>query len=346
KIYKKNNKYYIENRYDFLNTDSLDFEVRVYEEEKIIYENHFNISIKPHETKAINLKYERSINENILMIIIKKDNKEIAFYQEILKGEYIKLNSINNLKLEDINIDFNIWRASTDNDRLGVSVYKKWKEKRVDLMECIRSSDKISENKRIIKQKYAATSLDWGYDLEYKLSYTENKDILVQVFGKVFGNKPNTVPRLGIKMKIDKKYSKVRWYGLGEEETYIDSCSGKKLGVYELEIDKMMTPYIYPQESGNRSKVRWFELKSSNSILRFDSVDRLINFSVSPYDVMNIEKAKHREELIETEDLNLNIDYEQYGLGTASCGEETLEKYRLECKNFKFQFIMKEIKNT
>ncbi|WP_331279637.1 glycoside hydrolase family 2 TIM barrel-domain containing protein, partial [Oceanivirga salmonicida] len=41
KIYKKNNKYYIENRYDFLNTDSLDFEVRVYEEEKIIYENHF-----------------------------------------------------------------------------------------------------------------------------------------------------------------------------------------------------------------------------------------------------------------------------------------------------------------
>ncbi|WP_197035185.1 beta-galactosidase small subunit-related protein, partial [Oceanivirga salmonicida] len=344
KIYKKNNKYYIENRYDFLNTDSLDFEVRVYEEEKIIYENHFNISIKPHETKAVNLKYERSINENILMIIIKKDNKEIAFYQEVLKGEYNKLNSINNLKLEDINIDFNIWRASTDNDRLGVSVYKKWKEKRVDLMECIRLSDEISENKRIIKQKYAATSLDWGYDLEYKLSYTENKDILVQVFGKVFGNKPNTVPRLGIKMKVDKKYSKVRWYGLGEEETYIDSCSGKKLGVYELEIDKMTTPYIYPQESGNRSKVRWFELKSSNSILRFDSVDRFINFSVSPYDVMNIEKAKHREELIELEYLNLNIDYEQYGLGTASCGEETLKKYRLECKNFKFQFIIKEIK--
>ncbi len=348
-IYKKDGAYYIENRFDFLSTKDINFELSVYDEGKSVFSQTFSEDIPPHQTRKIILEYIRNEYENILEISVKKAGAEIAFYQEVLDGKLRKDEHPNSLALDAINMSFSIWRAPTDNDRLGLKEYgatavlDSWKKARVDTMQRLRYSDTTEGSIRIVTEKYAAVSLDWGYDLNYTMEMTD-EGIAVQVTGKVFGStKPETLPRFGIKMKLDTSFSTVRWYGLGAEESYCDSCSGKKLGVYELPVKQMETPYIYPQESGNRSAVRWLELHSAAKTLRIEQQDKPLNFSVSCYDVAAIEQAKHREELLPNDYLTLYIDYAQYGLGTASCGEAVLEKYQLKCEDFSFGFVMKSL---
>ncbi len=361
---KKEGSYYIENRYDFISTKDLVFELSVYDEETKVYSHLFTEDIPPHQTACVDFDYNRTENENILEISVRKDGHEVTFYQEVLsarlettalppcEAEDVAVSAVcetrNGSALNDLNFDFSIWRAPTDNDRLGfeeygvTSVAAKWKKARVDMMQLVRRTDETAGDTRIVTEKYGAVSLDWGYDLIYTMKQVV-RGVAVTVDGKVFGmNKPETVPRLGISMKVDRCFETVRWYGLGEEETYCDSCAGKKVGVYELPVSKMETPYIYPQESGNRSGVRWFELHGAGKKLRIEQQDRLLNFSVSRYDAFIIEAAKHREELNPNEYLTLYIDYAQYGLGTASCGEGVLEKYQLKCSDFSFSFVVNE----
>jgi len=99
------------------------------------------------------------------------------------------------------------------------------------------------------------------------------------------------------------------------------------------------TPYIFPQENGNRHNVKSFSLEDERNIrMYFETLDEKFDFSISEYTIENIENAGHTYDLKKSDFLQLKIDMEQYGLGSASCGEEVLEKYRLYCKDFEFSF--------
>ena len=62
------------------------------------------------------------------------------------------------------------------------------------------------------------------------------------------------------------------------------------------------------------------------------------SFIAVPSDAANNYKVGNTYDLKKSDFLQLKIDKEQYGLGSASCGEEVLEKYRLYCKDFEFSF--------
>ena len=111
----------------------------------------------------------------------------------------------------------------------------------------------------------------------------------------------------------------------------------------------METPYIVPQENGNRSGVRSFDLrfdalpgKTEAHCLRF--VPALpCNISVSRYDQENVLKALHSPELVDRSRgpegcYYLNIDAAQRGVGTATCGPDTLEEYRVRPGIFRLCF--------
>jgi len=46
-------------------------------------------------------------------------------------------------------------------------------------------------------------------------------------------------------------------------------------------------------------------------------------------------------ELVRRPETYLNIDYKQRGLGTASCGPDTLEKYRIKPGTYRFRFRLR-----
>lgn len=342
--------YSIKNRYDFLTTENIKFVVEIKQEGKLLKTYDFKLLLSPDEEKNITVDFENNDNfEKTITIKAMSNDNEISFHQEVLKGRYNIKDNISDINLTEFTANINLWRATTDNDRLGLEEFfakpiaEYFKDFRIDMMYETIIEEKITENERKVITKYMPASLNWGFDVEYKYTKLENGSIKVNVCGKPFGKSPMYLPRIGVNIKLNKEFKNVKWYGLGFMENYVDSKEARKLDVFESDIDNLNTKYIFPQEAGNRMETRWIEFTKENSNLRFE-MEKPLNFSVSRYDVKDIENAKHQFELVEKDYLNLYIDLAQYGLGTSSCGEDVMEKYRLYTRPFEFSFIIKKVK--
>ena len=63
-----------------------------------------------------------------------------------------------------------------------------------------------------------------------------------------------------------KQFDQVRWYGRGPHETYWDRKTGGEIGIYSLSVEQLIYPYIRPQDTGNRSDVRWVAFTNSQGV--------------------------------------------------------------------------------
>ena len=63
-----------------------------------------------------------------------------------------------------------------------------------------------------------------------------------------------------MRMELKKDYERLVYYGRGPEENYTDRCSSTFVGRYEDTVSNQFYPYIRPQETGNKTDVRWVSL--------------------------------------------------------------------------------------
>jgi len=139
------------------------------------------------------------------------------------------------------------------------------------------------------------------------------------------------LPKIGLSCALSAPIESVRWYGRGPHECYPDRKAGAALGIYASSVDALQVPYVLPQENGNRSDVRWLELgadAASPAALRIES-PASFEFTASHHEAGQLWKAAHTCDLVRRQETFLCLDAAQRGLGTATCGPDTLEKYRL-----------------
>ncbi|MDR2193628.1 MAG: DUF4981 domain-containing protein [Treponema sp.] len=146
------------------------------------------------------------------------------------------------------------------------------------------------------------------------------------------------LPKVGVRTTIPAYYTTIRWFGRGPHEAYNDRCASALLGVYEGTPDTLETPYVVPQENGNRCGVRKIVLSgdavSENQPASITIIpDTPVNMSVHKYTQRNMWEALHTYDLADIRKKEhqyiLNIDIAQRGVGTATCGPDTLEEYRV-----------------
>ncbi|MFD1961376.1 hypothetical protein ACFSHP_24220 [Novosphingobium panipatense] len=76
----------------------------------------------------------------------------------------------------------------------------------------------------------------------------------------------------------------VRWFGRGPHETYSDRKTGGMVGRWSGSLADQYHDYARPQESGNKSDVRWLELSGGGSGLRVTGEQPLsVNALAFPY---------------------------------------------------------------
>jgi beta-galactosidase len=148
------------------------------------------------------------------------------------------------------------------------------------------------------------------------------------------------LPKVGISAKIPASFTTIEWFGLGPGESYPDRLTGVFLGNYAQTPAELETPYIVPQENGNRSGVRKINIGDITIL-----PGTPLNMSVSRYTPENLLAARHTSDLIDVSKgengyYTLNIDCAQRGLGTATCGPDTLEQYRIRPGSFKFRLLI------
>jgi beta-galactosidase len=132
-----------------------------------------------------------------------------------------------------------------------------------------------------------------------------------------------------VRLGVPGRLHRVEWYGEGPGEAYPDSRQAVRVGRYAATVDEMQTPYVYPQENGNRTSVRWLTLLDDNGNgLRIQG-GPLIDVSLHRYTTEAIAAARHPADLKSGDTIWINLDYRLNGLGSASCGPGVLPQYRL-----------------
>ena len=59
------------------------------------------------------------------------------------------------------------------------------------------------------------------------------------------------------------------------------------------------------------------------------------------YSTADLEACRHPYELTRLDEVKLNLDYAQSGLGSASCGPGRLEKYQLKAEETRFSLRLR-----
>jgi beta-galactosidase len=121
----------------------------------------------------------------------------------------------------------------------------------------------------------------------------------------------------------------VEWFGLGPGEAYRDSRRAARVGRFRATVDELQTPYVFPQENGNRADVRWLTLTGDTGAGLAVTGEPWIDFTARRWTTEALDAARHPRDLRPEERIWLNLDYAQNGLGSASCGPGVLPSYRL-----------------
>jgi beta-galactosidase/evolved beta-galactosidase subunit alpha len=142
-------------------------------------------------------------------------------------------------------------------------------------------------------------------------------------------------------MSIPEELDQASWFGRGPGESYVDTKQAGKFGLYSKSVDDLYTPYIFPQENGNRTDTSWVALTNTKGVGIFAQGSPLIDFSAHRFTAEDFEKARHTYELTPRDEIILNLDYRQNGIGSASCGHAPWPQYILHPHEFTFSVKMK-----
>ncbi len=198
-----------------------------------------------------------------------------------------------------------------------------------------------------VEQRIAPPVLEWSVDTVMTYTFTSSS-VHIKVKGTPQGiNMPETLARIGLTLALRKEVvDTATWFGRGPGESYVDKKMSQRFGTWQLPIAELWTPYEYPQESGNRTDVRWVRFHRAGNrendgaglTARFGDKEGC-SFSASHYRCADIDMAKHPFELerMRREEVIVRLDWRHHGLGTGSCGPKTLDEYALKSGPFEFE---------
>ena len=145
-----------------------------------------------------------------------------------------------------------------------------------------------------------------------------------------------TIPRIGFSAHVSSRNGSLEWYGKGPHENYNDRQTGSWTTLHSGYVPNMFFRYLDPQESGQRTGIRWAKLGSPDSpkALRIDAQGAdLLEISCYPCSVQDVTLAAHPSSLAQRDFFTLNIDHKHSGLGgTDSWGATALPHYQLPSK--------------
>ncbi len=231
-----------------------------------------------------------------------------------------------------------LWRAPTDNDRIA-RIATKWEQYGVRELE--RTDCTITETSK----SYKVVS-EWQTSTGFKVKQVQ---LVTPVADGYSVKETITVPkqledlaRVGINFEVDGSLSNYTYFGIGGHETYPDRKIAR-VSKWISTVSEQYTPYVRPQENGGHAGVRWFTLSdASGRGVRID-LDKPMQVSANPFRAEQLADATHDVELEPTGNTIVHIDAAHRGLGTASCGPDTLPQYLVSGGSYSFTWVVRAL---
>ncbi len=245
----------------------------------------------------------------------------------------------------------NFWRAPNDNDfgnRMDqrCALWRNAGENRFLLDAQILS---INDNEFKVIFDYELMDVRSKLRISYTVSTTG--EITVENIFEPGIKGLSELPRFGMKMILPVTFEFIEYYGRGPQENYCDRNTAAFVGNYKSNVTEQYFPYVRPQENGYKTDVR--SLKIYNQLgygIEFIGEQTLgfsaLHYSIEDLDQLTRENYKHLNDLKPREEVFLNIDYKQMGVGgDNSWGARPHDQYQLFAQPYTFKFRIRPISN-
>lgn len=187
-----------------------------------------------------------------------------------------------------------------------------------------------------------------GFAVTHAVSYTVYGDSSLAVDNAVMPQGPNIVlARVGVRLMLDKRLSRVDYLARGPMENYSDRKRGSDIGHYASTVAEQMTPYAKPMDNGNHEDARWLALRGAGMpTLLAQSEGEPLQFSALPYSDEQMETPEYRVGLPPSRATVLCLASKTLGVGSASCGPRPLPPYLVHSNATAFSYGLRLLPAT
>jgi beta-galactosidase len=240
----------------------------------------------------------------------------------------------------------NIWRGPTDNDGVKIKwrkgevdpwmrktqVYGRWLAAGFDHLERVIEKPVVeygAHGSVLIHLGTRAKSVAGGITCATNLELIAKTTLRVVHRFTVDKSLPD-LPRIGVCWVLNGALETLTWFGRGPHESYPDRKASASFGLWKSTVTEQYVPYIMPQEHGNKTDTAWIQLSDPQTgwSLRFTG-ETALNVNATRYPAEALTAAFHSYDLHPAQDIYLYLDAAHRGLGTASCGPDTLNHYKV-----------------
>ncbi|HET6856252.1 MAG TPA: glycoside hydrolase family 2 TIM barrel-domain containing protein [Streptomyces sp.] len=226
----------------------------------------------------------------------------------------------------------NFWRAPTDNDHgNGQHVRNQtWRDagagRKVTDVSVRALRDRAVEIKvsgtlpTTVESRYTTTYTVFG-NAEIKVDHTLHPGAASLPY----------IPEVGTLLLLPRRLDRVHYYGRGPEENHWDRNNGTDVGLYSGTVAEQWTPYIRPQENGNKTDVRWVALTDRRGVGLLVSAEPLLEVNASHFTPEDLSVGtRHDYQLTPRDAVVLRLNHRQMGVGgDDSWGAHTHNEYKL-----------------
>lgn len=235
------------------------------------------------------------------------------------------------------------WRATTDNDKgtgqLGASGvwFAAGAARRCEEVELHQDGRSVT-----VLFKYSFVTVPGA---AASIGYTVLADgsIRVRMDYRGVPDLPD-VPVVAVSFKLPAAFSHSEWYAMGPEENYSDRASGARLGIWKAGVQELVTPYLVPQESGNRTGVRSVAVsdEAGRGLVIRALPEAPVECVLSPYTAHELENAAHAWELPPVHYTVVTVAARQMGVGgDDSWGAPVHPEHRLPADGeIRYEFVI------
>ena len=243
----------------------------------------------------------------------------------------------------------NFWRAPTEND-IGAKLQNKYAVWRNPALTLKSFEAKAEDGVAKVVATYDMPDVQAKMTISYTIN-GEGEIKVEQAMTTTPDAKISNMFRYGMRVELPAALNVLEYYGRGAVENYADRKSCADIGLYTQRVAEQYNEKMArPQESGTRSDLRYYNVENTAGAgIRIIS-DVAFSASALPYsqEAMDVSVGplqRHSGDLKAGDKTYLCFDLEQMGLGCInSWGRLPLEPYRVEYKDYTFNFIISPVR--
>ena len=246
-----------------------------------------------------------------------------------------------NLLVADGAPQLHLWRASHRND--DDWAYQQWQKFGVNALQYSLVDFKVEVLDKTSVKVTSTTKANGkeGFGVYHTATYLVKGDGSIKVDNQVqFVGLRLNLARIGVRMLLDKKLDRMKFFGRGPFENYSDRKSAAEVGIYELGVNEQYE-YEKPMERGNHEDVRWAKLSGKDMpSLLVKADEKLMQVAALPHTDEQMHPVEYKIDLPASTSTVFCISTKTLGVGSASCGPRPLEKFQVFADATSFSYTI------